>query len=52
MIRGFPFSDNYDLHPDGRTFVLVSPVRASADILVAVNWADEARRVWRAAAQK
>jgi len=48
MIRGFPVSDNYDLHPDGRTFVLASPVRATADIIVAVNWADEARRTWRA----
>ena len=48
-IRGFPLSDNYDLSPDGKTFALASPIRGSADIFVAVNWADEARRAWRAA---
>ncbi len=52
IIRGFPVTDNYDLHPDGRTFVVASAIRASADIIVAVNWADEARRVWRAAGQR
>ena len=50
-IRGFPVSDNYDLSPDGRTFALASAIRGSADIFVAVNWADEARRAWRAAAR-
>ena len=48
-IRGFPLSDNYDLSSDGKTFALASAVRGSADIFVAVNWADEARRAWRAA---
>jgi serine/threonine-protein kinase len=48
-IRGFPLSDNYDLSPDGRTFALASVIRGSADIFVAVNWANEARRAWRAA---
>jgi serine/threonine-protein kinase len=48
-IRGFPLSDNYDLSPDGKTFALASAIRGSADIFVAVNWADEARRAWRAA---
>ena len=45
-IRGFPLSDNYDLSPDGKTFALASAIRGAADILVAVNWADEARRTW------
>jgi Tol biopolymer transport system component len=45
-IRGFPMSDNYDLSPDGRTFALASAIHGSADIYVAVNWADEARRAW------
>jgi WD40 repeat protein len=45
-IRGFPLSDNYDLSPDGKTFALASAIRGAADILVAVNWADEARRAW------
>jgi serine/threonine protein kinase len=48
-IRGFPLSDNYDLSPDGKTFALVSPIRGSADVFVAVNWADQARRAWSAA---
>jgi serine/threonine-protein kinase len=47
-VRAFPLSDNYDLAPDGRTFAVVAPLRGSADIFVAVNWADEARRAWRA----
>jgi len=51
-IRGFPLSDNYDLSPDGKTFALASAIRGSADIFVAVNWADEARRAWRAAAKE
>jgi Tol biopolymer transport system component/tRNA A-37 threonylcarbamoyl transferase component Bud32 len=52
IIRGFPVSDNYDLHPNGRTFILASAVKASADLIVAVNWAQEARRAWRAAEKR
>ncbi len=37
----------YDLSPDGKTFVVANPVNPSADVIVAVNWADQARRVWR-----
>lgn len=47
-IRRFLPNADYDLSPDGKTFVVVTPVRASADVFVAVNWADEARREWRA----
>jgi serine/threonine-protein kinase len=48
-IRGFPANDGYDLSPDGKTFVIVTPLRNSADIFVAVNWSDAARREWSAA---
>jgi serine/threonine-protein kinase len=51
-VQGFPLSDNYDVSPDGKTFALASAIRGSADIFVAVNWADEARRVWRAAKER
>ncbi len=49
VLRDFPRSGNYDLSPDGRTFALVSPLRWNADVVVTVNWLDEARRAWRAA---
>jgi hypothetical protein len=52
VIPGFPHDGDYDIAPDGRSFVLVTPVRSSADIFVAVNWAGDARRVWRDAAEK
>ena len=52
MLRGLPPNDGYDLAPDGKTFVIVSSTRNSADIFVAVNWAGEARRAWRAAEKK
>jgi eukaryotic-like serine/threonine-protein kinase len=45
-ITSFPYSENYDLAPDGSTFALVAPVRGTADVFVAVNWASEARRAW------
>jgi eukaryotic-like serine/threonine-protein kinase len=47
-IASFPYSENYDLAPDGKTFALIAPLRGTADVFVAVNWADEARRAWRA----
>jgi len=47
VIRGFPANAGYDLSPDGKTFVVVSPIRPSADVFVAVNWGDAARREWR-----
>jgi Tol biopolymer transport system component len=47
VIAGFPKNHNYDISPDGKTFVVVTPVRVANDVFVAVNWADEARRAWR-----
>ena len=37
-------TEDYDLSPDGETFVVVSPADGGADALVAVHWADELRR--------
>ncbi|MFI5026380.1 MAG: TolB family protein, partial [Solirubrobacterales bacterium] len=37
-------TEEYDLSPDGQTFVVVSPTDGGADALVAVHWADELRR--------
>jgi len=51
-IRGFPANEGYDLAPDGKTFVIVAPLRNSSDIFVAVNWGDDARRELRAAQKK
>jgi Tol biopolymer transport system component/tRNA A-37 threonylcarbamoyl transferase component Bud32 len=48
-ISSFPYSENYDVAPDGRTFALVAPLRGTADVFVAVNWATEARRAWSGA---
>jgi len=47
VIPGFPNNRNYDISPNGTTFVVARPIRASNDVFVAVNWADEARRAWR-----
>jgi eukaryotic-like serine/threonine-protein kinase len=52
VIPGFPHDRDYDIAPDGRTFVIVTPVRSTSDIFVTVNWADEARRAWRDAVEK
>jgi len=39
---------DYDLSPDGRTIIVINPIRTSSDVIVAVNWVDEARRLWNA----
>jgi len=46
---GLPVGVNYDLHPDGKTFVVVNPFSRDGDVQVAVNWLQAARRAWRAA---
>jgi len=48
-IRGLPPNEGYDLSPNGKTFVVVTTVRTTTPVHVAVNWADEARRAWSAA---
>ena len=40
---------DYDLAPDGRTYLVVTPLRGPTETFVVVNWADEARRIWRSA---
>ncbi|MGH9317505.1 MAG: hypothetical protein ACRD1P_10405, partial [Thermoanaerobaculia bacterium] len=40
--------EDYDLSPDGQTFVVVAPAAGEAEVLVAVNWGDELRRSLRA----
>ncbi len=40
-------TEDYDLSPDGETFVVVSPADGGADALAAVHWADELRRSLR-----
>ncbi|HEX6943128.1 MAG TPA: protein kinase [Gemmatimonadaceae bacterium] len=46
VIGPFPAVTDYDLSPDGHTFIVVSPVGATSDVIVVVNWVDEARRAW------
>jgi serine/threonine-protein kinase len=51
LIGRFPPVTDYDLSPDGRTFLVVTPVRSTSDVVVAVNWLDDARRAWSGAAE-
>jgi hypothetical protein len=41
-----PLYDDYDVHPDGRTLVLVRPAGTvqSREVIVVVNWITELRR--------
>jgi serine/threonine-protein kinase len=48
FIGRFPPVTDYDLSPNGRTFIVVNPIRSASDVIVAVNWAHEARRMWSA----
>jgi len=43
---------HYDLSPDGRTFVAVTPVNTDNMVFVAFNWAEELRREWQAGGRK
>ena len=42
----------YDLSPDGRTFVAVTPNRTHTRVFAAYNWAEEMRREWKAGSGK
>ena len=42
----------YDLSPDGRTFVAVTPVTTHTRVFAAYNWAEEMRREWKAGSRK
>jgi hypothetical protein len=39
---------HYDLSPDGRSFVTVTPITNDIRVFVAFNWAEELRREWQA----
>jgi Tol biopolymer transport system component len=43
---------HYDLSPDGRTFVAVTPVGTDIRVFVAFNWAEELRREWQAGGRR
>ena len=51
-IRGMPTNIAFDLSPDGKTFVMVTPAQSSGGAIVAVDWANEARREWSRGAKK
>jgi len=42
----------YDLSPDGRTFVAVTPIRTHTRVFAVYNWAEEMRREWKAGSRK
>ena len=52
LIGHFPSVSDYDLSPDGRQFIVVSPVGATSDVVVVVNWIEEARRALGATASR
>ena len=37
---------DFDLAPDGKSFVVVVPASGRSDVLVAAHWTDELRRLW------
>jgi eukaryotic-like serine/threonine-protein kinase len=39
--------EDFDLAPDGKSFVVVVPASGRSDVLVAAHWTDELRRSWR-----
>ncbi len=38
------FHPNYDVAPDGETFVLIRPVEANRDVIMVIDWREELRR--------
>jgi hypothetical protein len=38
--------EDFDLAPDGKSFVVVVPASGRSDVLVAAHWTDELRRIW------
>jgi hypothetical protein len=43
---GHPYHQNYDVMPDGRTFVMLQPAGSEGrQIVVVLNWMDEVRRL-------
>jgi len=38
--------EDFDIAPDGKSFVVVVPASGRSDVLVAAHWTDELRRTW------
>ena len=47
-----PFHTNYDVAPDGRSFIMLQPVDNSQQAVVVLNFANEVRRKMAAAARR
>ena len=46
-VTQLPYScQDFDLAPDGKSFVVVVPASGRSDVLVAAHWTDELRRLW------
>ena len=43
--------EDFDIAPDGKSFVVVVPASGRSDVLVAAHWTDELRRLWSQGAQ-
>jgi eukaryotic-like serine/threonine-protein kinase len=43
---GLAIGQNYDVHPDGKTFIVVNPFTRDSDVQVTVNWLQSMRRMW------
>ncbi len=43
--------EDFDIAPDGKSFVVVVPASGRSDVLVAAHWTDELRRSWRQGAR-
>ena len=39
-----PFHPNYDVAPDGRSFVMLRPVEGNRQLVMVLNWIEELRR--------
>jgi Tol biopolymer transport system component len=46
-VRGLPTLGAFDLSPDGKAFVILTPAQRSGGAVIAVDWANEARREWK-----
>ena len=51
-IRSLPANAGFDIAPDGKTFAMVIHAQGADGVVVAVDWATEARRAWRGRASK
>ena len=47
IVAQLPYScEDFDIAPDGKSFVVVVPASGRSDVLVAAHWTDELRRLW------